>query len=320
MPFLFTKPAQRVKIALIKRGNFMNNKSSGAFSVFTAYIFWGLLTLFWNLLSEVNSVYILFQRVIWSAVFMGIILVIAGKGKKIISVFKNKKMLLRCFVCGVLITVNWGVYIYAVTSGHVLDASLGYFIEPIVVAVLGMILFKEKLSKFEKITFVFAAAGLLYMLFSTGTFPVLSVIIALSFAVYGAFKKALDLEAGISLFAETLCITPIAIVFTIFAESKGIGASGILEGYRLLLLPVCGIVTSIPLLLFNIGVKKIPYYLSGIIMYVSPTLQFLTGILFFKETLDTNRLIAFAIIWIGIAFTIYEQSKMIINDTKKETV
>ena len=228
-------------------------------------------------------------------------------------------MLLHCFICGVLITVNWGVYIYAVTSGHVLDASLGYFIEPIVVGIMGMILFKEKLSKAEKITFLFAMAGLLYMLISTGTFPMLSIVIALSFAIYGAFKKSLSLEAGTSLFMETLCIVPIALLFTVFAESKGIGSIGVLSGWRFLLLPACGIVTSLPLLLFNIGVKKIPYYLSGIIMYVSPTLQFLTGILFFKEALDTNRLIAFVIIWIGIAFTMFEQIKMIKNDTKKET-
>ncbi|MBE6008860.1 MAG: EamA family transporter RarD [Lachnospiraceae bacterium] len=296
----------------------MDLKSSGAFSVFIAYVFWGLLTLFWNLLGDVNSVYILFQRVIWSAVFMGILLLLSGKAEKIKAVFKDGKMLIRCFVCGILITVNWGVYIYAVTSGHVLDASLGYFIEPIVVGMMGMILFKEKLSKAEKITFVFAMAGLLYMLLSTGTFPVLSIVIALSFAVYGAFKKSLALEAGVSLFMETLCIVPIALLFTLFAESKGIGAIGVLHGWSFLLLPACGIVTSIPLLLFNIGVKKIPYYLSGIIMYVSPTLQFLTGILFFKEALDTNRLIAFAVIWIGIAFTMYEQIKLIIKDTKKE--
>ena len=296
----------------------MDLRSSGALSVFIAYVFWGMLTLFWNLLSDVNSVYILFQRVIWSTVFMGILILLSGQSKKITSVFKDKKMLLRCFICGILITVNWGVYIYAVTSGHVLDASLGYFIEPIVVGMMGMMLFKEKLSRAEKITFAFAMAGLLYMLISTGTFPILSIVIALSFAIYGAFKKSLELEAGVSLFVETLCMVPIALLFTIFAESKGTGAIGVLEGLRFLLLPACGIVTSLPLILFNIGVKKIPYYLSGIIMYVSPTLQFLTGILFFKEALDTNRLIAFAIIWIGIAFTMYEQIKMIIKDTKKE--
>ncbi len=285
-----------------------NNKLFlGGAAVASAYIIWGFLTVFWNLLTDVNPVYILSQRIIWSMVFMGIYIVIIKKTAEIKSIFREKKTLLTCFVCGVLVTINWGVYIYAVNSAHVLDASLGYFIEPVLVGVIGLIVFKEKPSMLEKITFGFAAAGLVYMVVSTGVFPVLSILIAGSFAVYGAVKKNLQLTPQASLFMETLFMTPFALIFALYAEKHGMGSTGVVEGWRLLLLPACGIVTSIPLLLFNIGVKKIPYYFSGILMYINPTIQFFMGLFYFGEPLDRNRLISFVIIWVGILFTVTDK-------------
>lgn len=279
----------------------------GGLGVALAYVMWGLLTIFWNLLSEVDSVYILSQRIIWSMVFMGIYMLILGQWGEIKAVFKNRKDLLICFVCGVLVTINWGVYIYAVNSSHVLDASLGYFIEPVMVGAIGLIAFKEKPSALEKITYILAFAALIFIIVRVGTFPTLSLVIAGSFAIYGAVKKNLKISAQASLFMETLCMTPIALIYMIIAEKNGSGALGVLDGAWLLLLPACGIVTSIPLLLFNMGVKKIPYYVSGILMYINPTLQFIMGLFYFHEEMDRNRLIAFIIIWIGVAFTIFDR-------------
>lgn len=282
----------------------------GAWAVAAAYASWGMLTLFWNLLSQVDSVYILCQRIIWSMVFMGIYMLVVGKGKEIAAVFRDGRSVGLCFLCGVLITINWGVYIYAVTNGHVLDASLGYFLEPILVGVIGLLAFRERPSRNEAITFVFALASLVYMIAVSGTFPVLAVLIAGSFAVYGAVKKKLELSPHVSLFMETLCMAPFALFFVFCAERQGTGSLGILQGAQFLLLPACGIVTSIPLLLFNTGVKEIPYYLSGILMYINPTLQFLMGLLYFHEELDPRRLAAFVVIWAGILFTVWEKGKM----------
>lgn len=290
----------------------MKKETFGALAVTATYVCWGLLTVFWNLLNEVNSMYILTQRIVWSMVFMGFFMAVCGKWKDILPVFKSPKNLGICFLCGILVTINWGVYIYAVNSGHVLDASLGYFIEPVLVALLGMIAFREKLSKMEKITFVFAVVGLLYMLVMTGTVPILALLIAGSFAAYGAVKKTLDIPPYASLFMETLCMTPFALLFIFWAEQNGKGSGGVLAGAQLLLLPACGIVTSIPLLLFNVGVREIPYYLSGILMYINPTLQFLMGLFYFHEEMNQNCLIAFAIIWIGILFTVYEKGKLMV--------
>lgn len=282
----------------------------GALAAAAAYACWGFLTIFWNLLGEVNSVYILAQRIIWSMVFMGIYMLVLRKGKEIRQVLCDVHKLGTCFLCGVLITINWGVYIYAVNSGHVLDASMGYFIEPVLVAAIGLLVFRERLSRMEKITFWFAVTGLVYMILVKRTFPTMALLIAGSFAVYGAVKKKLSITAHASLFMETLCMTPFALLFVAYAEANGMGSAGVLHGAQFILLPACGVVTSVPLLLFNIGVREIPYYLSGILMYINPTLQFLMGLIYFQEELDIHRFIAFVIIWAGILFTVYEKVQM----------
>lgn len=289
----------------------------GTWTVALTYVCWGMLTLFWNLLSDVNSVYILCQRILWSMVVMGICIFIFRQGKELGAVFQSLRTLGLCFLCGILITLNWGTYIYSVTSGHVLDASLGYFLEPILVAVIGVAAFRERLSRNEKITFAFAFAGLVYMIVVSGTFPVLAIVIAGSFAAYGAVKKKLSLSPQISLFMETLCMVPFALLFVFYAESRGMGSIGVLRGAQFTLLPACGVVTSIPLLLFNIGVREIPYYISGILMYINPTIQFLIGLLYLHEKLDGNRLAAFVLIWAGILFTVWERVQMMKKERSK---
>ncbi|MCD8075349.1 MAG: EamA family transporter RarD [Lachnospiraceae bacterium] len=294
----------------------MNRTVWGSLGVAAAYVCWGVLTIFWNLLGEVNSVYVLSQRIIWSMVFMGIFMACTGKWHEIAPIFRNRKQLITCFVCGVLITINWGVYIFAVSSGHVLDASLGYFIEPVLVGAIGLLVFRERPSKMELTTYLFAVIGLVYLIARTGTIPALALLISGSFAIYGAVKKNLELSPHASLFMETLCITPFALLFAFWADSTGMGSIGVLSGAEFLLLPACGIVTSIPLLLFNIGVKEIPYYISGILMYINPTLQFLMGLFYFHEDLDMNKLTAFCFIWFGIVFTVAEHLRQI----RKKTV
>lgn len=298
--------------------NVKDNKSLlGGVGVTLAYTMWGVLTVFWNLLSGVNPVYILAHRIVWSMVFMIVYIAVVKRLGEIKAIFRNKKSLLLCFACGVLVTINWGVYIYAVNSAHVLDASLGYFIEPVLVALIGVIAFKEKMSFLEKLTFGFAVAGLVYMIVCTKTFPTLSILIAGSFALYGAVKKQLEVSAQASLFMETFFMTPIALGFIAFAQAESMTGAVGLTPLQTVLLPACGVVTVIPLLLFNLGVKKIPYYASGILMYINPTLQFFMGIFYFREEMDINRLIAFVVIWVGIAFTVFDKIKKMKNPEKR---
>ena len=290
----------------------------GLDTVTGSYVLWGLLPAFWALLAQVNSVYILAQRIIWSLVFMGLYLAVTRGWGEIIRVFRDKQALGKCLICGVLITLNWGVYIYSVNSGHVLDASMGYFIEPVLVALLGVIAFRERPTTAEKLTFLFAAGGIVYLIVRTGSVPLLALMIGLPFSVYGAVKKHLALSAQASLFMETLLMMPFALLFSWWWSAQAGGMETVLGGASFWLLPACGVVSSIPLLLFNLGVKEIPYYCSGILMYMNPALQFLMGLLYFREPMDADRLIAFVIIWVGILFTMGEKIKLIQAERQKD--
>ncbi len=286
-------------------------------TVFGCNILWGVLGAFWDLLSGVDPFYILSHRIVWSAVFSLILLLAAGKGQEIKEAFRNRAAMLRCACCGFFITVNWGMYIYAVTSDHTLDSSLGYFIQPIVVVLIGILFFREKLHKLEKVTIFFAAAAILFLLLRTGTMPWIALVLGTSFSLYGAVKKNLDMPPALTLFLETISVLPLALVFIGWSHSTGDPLAA-LQGWRLLLLPLGGIVTSVPLLLFAAGVRHIPYYLVGILFYLNPTIQFFMSIFFFCETLDPTRLTAFVIIWIGILFTIADKVLLGINEKKKQ--
>ncbi len=288
----------------------------GLVTVTGSYVLWGMLAIFWSFLGQVNSVYVLAQRIIWSLVFMGLYLLVTRRWGEVKRALCDRQTMVNCLLCGVLITLNWGVYIYSVNSGHVLQASMGYFIEPVMVALLGVIAFREKPSLAEKLTFLCAAGGIVFLTARTGTFPTLALAVATPFAVYGALKKKVALTAQTSLFMETLWVTPLALAFSWWWAAGHGGTEAVLGGASFWLLPACGVVTSVPLLLFNMGVKEIPYYFSGILMYINPTLQFLVGLLYFKEALNMDQFIAFLIIWVGLAITMVEKLKVLRQEKK----
>ena len=186
----------------------------GLVTVTGSYVLWGMLAIFWSFLGQVNSVYVLAQRIIWSLVFMGLYLLVTRRWGEVKRALCDRQTMVNCLLCGVLITLNWGVYIYSVNSGHVLQASMGYFIEPVMVALLGVIAFREKPSLAEKLTFLCAAGGIVFLTARTGTFPNLALAVATPFAVYGALKKKVALTAQTSLFMETLWVTPLALAFS----------------------------------------------------------------------------------------------------------
>ena len=288
----------------------------GLVTVTGSYVLWGMLAIFWSFLGQVNSVYVLAQRIIWSLVFMGLYLLVTRRWGEVKAALGSRQTMVNCLLCSVLITLNWGVYIYSVNSGHVLQASMGYFIEPVMVALLGVIAFREKPSLAEKLTFLCAAGGIVFLTVRTGTFPTLALAVATPFSVYGALKKRVALTAQTSLFMETLWVTPLALAFSWWWAAGHGGTEAVLGGASFWLLPACGVVTSVPLLLFNMGVKEIPYYFSGILMYINPTLQFLVGLLYFKEALNMDQFIAFLIIWVGLAITMVEKLKVLRQEKK----
>lgn len=293
-------------------------KNWGLATVTGSYVLWGLLPAFWALLTQVNAVFTLAQRIVWSMVFMGLYLLLTHGLGEIRAAMRDRQTLWKTFLAGALITFNWGLYIYSVSSGQLLESSMGYFIEPVLVVLLGVVAFRERPTKGETVTLAFAVAGICWLVARTGHIPMLALLIALPFAVYGAVKKSLNLTAQASLFLETLLMTPFALGFSLWWGVRCGGMEPVLNGASFWLLPACGLVTSIPLLLFNVGVKIVPYYFTGILMYINPTLQFLMGLFYFKEELVKDELIAFLIIWVGILFTLWEKIRIIRRERKKE--
>ena len=276
------------------------NERKSILQVFGSYVLWGIFPVFWKMLSELNSVYVLSSRIVWSAVFCLLLIVVTKKTEELKQVLSDSKMRKTLMCSGIAIAVNWGVYIYAVNSGHILDASLAYYLNPLMVIALGFFLFKEKLAFRQWLAIAVAALGILIAIVAYGEVPVFAIVIGTSFAVYGAIKKNVKCNGLISTFVEAAFLTPFALAYILWAEMGHVGAVGTLEGMQFLLIPMSGVVTSIPLLLFSIGVAKVSMSLTGILMYINPTLQFMIGALLYHETFDLPKGIMFVCVWIGV--------------------
>lgn len=281
----------------------------GTIYVALSYVLWGLLPVFWKLLADVDSFYVLACRVVFSLVVSAALLPLLGEARRAKDALKNKRLVGLMLCCGLLISFNWGVLIYCVAAERVLDVSLAYYINPLLAILVGFICFREKLSAAQWIACAIAAAGVAAPMVMAGEFPILAVLCGLSFAVYGAVKKVADIPGELSTFMETLLVVPFAIAFIIYCEANGGPvASGQLSGWRLLLLPAAGAVTFLPVYLYSAGIRTTSMGLSGVLMYINPTLQLLIGLLY-GETLGTDMLVTFACVWIATAIYLISGAK-----------
>lgn len=295
----------------------MTDQQKGAFFAFLSYAIWGVFPLFWKLLEHVSSMEILLGRVIWSCVFTTIFILLIGQRKKLIAdlryLWKYKRQFFSLIAASFFISINWYIYIWAVTHDRVLEASMGYYINPIISVVFGMIFFKEKLSRPTIVALFIALLGVLVMTVNYGQVPWASLLLALSFAIYGVLKKRIVLEATRGLAIETLFILPFALMYYIYLYSNH-SMQFLHEGWQTDgLMMISGIITAIPLILFAKGAQKIPMYLLGFIQYVSPTISFLLGVFLYDEPFTEVEVIAFGCIWTAIAIFSYAS----ISDVRK---
>lgn len=274
------------------------NKSS--FSVLGCYVLWGLLPIFWKLLANVDSVYVLAQRVLFSCIFCLAIILLKKNGSSVKNILKSKTERRRYFVCGILISINWGVYILTIAMGKILEASLAYYMSPLFSVVIGALIFKEKLSAVQWISVGLALVGVMISVIAYGNVPYLAIIIGLSFALYGAMKKTIKAESEVSICMETMSVLPLAIVFIAYAQVSGYTDFSSLSTTEMLLLIASGPVTSIPLMLFAKGIRKTSITTSGILMYINPTLQLLVGVLIYNEVFTKMNAITFAFVWAAV--------------------
>ncbi len=267
-----------------------------------SYLIWGMIPLYWKLLDDISASEILSHRIIWSFVFMLLLLILMNKWASFLEymqeIWKNKKKFAALFLASVMVSINWGLFIWAVNEGRVLDTSLGYYINPLVSVLLGVTILKEKLSKAQTISVCLAAVGVAVLAFHLGSIPWISLGLAVSFGLYGLLKVLVGAEAAIGLALETFMMLPAAVAFFLISFVKG--ESSFFSADSGLLLAGGGIATAVPLLLFAVGAKYIPLSTLGFLQYICPTISLFIGIFVYGETFTYIHLTAYLFIWAGL--------------------
>ncbi len=277
---------------------------TGLVYALVCYCTWGVFPLYWKLLSQIPPQQILAHRIVWSLLFLLIILAIRRE-KVFIQYLSSPRTLGLLIPTAALIGGNWFTYIYAVNNNHIVDASLGYYINPMVNVLLGVVFLKERLSRIQVIAVSFAFAGVAYLTLHYGKLPLISLFLAFSFGLYGLFRKKANLQSMPGLMVETLLLAPVALWYLWHVEIQGTGAFMHYSGLLDLLLILGGPITAIPLFWFGIAATRIPLSTLGFIQYLSPTIQLLIGIFVFSEPFDTAYLISFGLVWTGLGIYTY---------------
>lgn len=281
----------------------------GMVSALMCSFFWGILPIYWHWLRPIDSSVIIFYRIVLVAAVSLIGALIFHSREEILAPLKDKKMMAKYAIAGILITANWSIYIWAVNADFVIQTSIGYYIEPLMVCVFGIVLFKEKLSRYKMIALIMAAAGVTAVIAYFREIPMIALGLALTFAIYAAAKKSFSLPPMISLLYETVFLLPIALGVIIYLEATGRGALSVGEPFKFALLMLCGLFTALPLGLFANAARKLNLFVVGLTEYISPTLSLFIGIFLFKEPFESVQLVAFAIIWVGLIFFSYGEYK-----------
>src|SRR5690349_1784497 len=274
--------------------------NKGIWNGLAAYVMWGFLPIYWKLLHDVPALQVIGHRIIWSFLLLVGVILLTRQWSEFRSAALAPKMIAIYAVAGVLLTINWLVYVWGVNSGFIVETSLGYFINPLISVLLGVVFLRERLRSTQWIPIGLAAAGVLYLTFTYGRLPWIALSLAVSFGIYGLVKKLAPLGSLYGLTLETALVFPLALIYLLFAESNGFGAFLHDSTLTSLLLIGTGVVTSIPLLMFASAAREIPLTMIGILQYVAPTLQFLIGVFLYHEPFDHSRLIGFSLVWLAL--------------------
>lgn len=267
-----------------------------------AYITWGLIPIYWPLLQPASSLEILSHRVVWSLLTLFLIISFLKQWGVVLDVVRIKKTAWLLLLASIFISINWGVFIWAVSHDRVVDTALGYFMNPLVSVALGLLIFKEKLRKLQWVAVVIAFFAVLYLTFAAGNFPWISLSLAFSFGLYGLVKKVANVASLPSLTVETTFVAPFFVGFLIWLYSRG-ELSFVQDGVsHALWLASSGLATIIPLLFFGAAVIRLPLSVTGLLQYIAPILQFLVGLYVFNEIVTTAKWIGFIGIWIALSF------------------
>lgn len=290
---------------------------SGMISAAGCNLWWGIMPIYWQLLRPIDSMVIIFYRIVLVALVCFLAAWKVHGLEEIRSYLKVKGVKLRYFLAGLLITLNWSIYIWAVNADYVIQTCIGYYIEPLLVCLFGLILFKDKLDKYKITALCLAAAGVLLIILHFGELPMIALGLGLTFSIYAAIKKNYPMPPLLSLLYETIFLMPAALLVVIWLEVSGVGALSVGSPMKYFLLMFCGLFTAFPLILFANAANKINLFSLGLTEYLSPTISLFISIYIFGEPFDQVQLISFGIIWIGLAFFSY--GEFVNMKKKKET-
>jgi len=267
-----------------------------------AYLLWGLFPLYWPLLAPSSALEVLAHRVIWSVVVVAVLLGATRRLEQVRAALRDRRRLAQIALAAVVIAVNWGTYIFGVTSGRVVETSLGYFINPIVTVLLGVLVLGERLRPAQWTALGAAFVAVVVLTVENGSPPWIALVLAFSFGTYGLLKKTAGVGAVEGLAIETGVLLPVAAAYVLVIGGGTFGQQG--TGHALLL-ALSGVVTAVPLLLFGAAASRIPLSTLGVLQYLAPTMQFLLGIMLFHEPLPLAKLVGFVLVWFGVVlFTV----------------
>jgi chloramphenicol-sensitive protein RarD len=290
------------------------NLNSGALLAVFSFILWGITPLFYRLIPQASAPELLAQRLFWSLPLLLLARLLLKHRTTFQQVWQDKKSLVLCLLAGLVMSLSWTAFTYALTHNQVLAASLGYFINPLVSILLGVILLREVPSNYQKIAVIFAVVGVGWQLWQAGTLPSLALLMGSAFAVYGFIRKFIRYDIVTALTLETLWLYPLAIGITVYMAFTGQGTLSHTDQTTYMYYILSAPVTIILLLFFAAAIKRTSLIVIGLAQYVEPTLQFLLAVFVFHEAFDQTKAVSFSLIWIGLLFCVYELSIRLIKN------
>ncbi len=272
----------------------------GVLSVTGAYLLWGFLPIFWKSVQVVPAFELLCHRIAWSFVFVVLLLIGRKEWEWLRQARKNPKVLITFLVTAGLLAFNWFTFVWAINAGHIVDASLGYFINPLFSVLLGLLFLKERLRPWQWVAITIAAGGVIFLTLGYGAFPWIAFALAISFGFYGLLRKTAALGSLEGLALETTILFLPALAYLVYVEVAGTGSFGHAGATINILLAFTGVVTALPLIWFAYGARRVTLATVGILQYIAPTFQFLLGVLVYGEEFTDTRVIGFSVIWTAL--------------------
>lgn len=283
----------------------MTTERKGFLAGLAAYGLWGVFPIYWRALAPVGPLELLGHRIIWASVAVGIFILAARRWREVRAVLSNRRTTLIMTGASITIGINWGLFIWGVNNGYIVEVALGYFINPLMSIVIGVVLFKEKLRRWQWVAIGIAVAGVIVLAIDYGRPPWIALALAVSFATYGTLKKLTPVAPMPGLLVETLVLLPFAAAILLVVGLHGSAEFGQHGWLNTTLILTVGIATAIPLLLFAVAAQSIPLTTVGLLQYITPTGQLLIGVLLYHEAMPVGRWIGFSIVWLALAvFTV----------------